>query len=211
MHKCIYDIKVLHVDETPPIILFDWKPGPPPDYPRAFLSGFSGTIVTDGYQVYHKIANEYAEIIKSLGDKVSKNSIAKQAYDMITKIMHEDNKYDNLTKKDRKKNRKLILKPMVNDYVAWLKNEYILVVPESDTSKAIRPFTIDRKNYLFCESVNGAKASAIIYSIVETAKANGLNVYKYLKFLITELSERKKDGSLDPIDDLLPWAKIPQR
>ena len=50
----------------------------------------------------------------------------------------------------------------------------------------------------------GAKASAIIYSIVETAKANGLNVYKYLEFLITELSERKKDSSLDHIDDLLP-------
>ena len=44
-----------------------------------------------------------------------------------------------------------------------------------------------------------------------TAKANGLNVYKYLEFLITELSERKKDGSLDHIDDLLPWAKTPQK
>ena len=53
-----------------------------------------------------------------MGDKASKDSIAKQAYDMITKIMHEDNKYDNLTKKDREKNRKLILKPMVNDYFA---------------------------------------------------------------------------------------------
>ena len=53
-----------------------------------------------------------------MGDKASKDSIAKQAYDMITKIMHEDNKYDNLTKKDIEKNRKLILKPMVNDYSA---------------------------------------------------------------------------------------------
>ena len=44
MHKCIYDSKVLHVDETRPIILFDWKPGRPPDYLKAFLSGFSGTI-----------------------------------------------------------------------------------------------------------------------------------------------------------------------
>ena len=286
MHKCIYDSKVLHVDETPckvmhiddkkdgaktymwvyrnrplcgtpPIVLFDWEPGRTPDYPRDFLSGFSGTIVTDGYQVYHKIASErddlkvagcwiharrkYAEIIKSLGDKASKDSIAKQAYDMITKIMYEDNKYDNLTKKDREKNRKLILKPMVNDYFAWVKKEYNLVAHESETGKAIaysinqepylraflkngdvpmdnnyaeqaiRPFTIGRKNYLFCESVNGAKASAIIYSIVETAKANGLNVYKYLEFLITELSERKKDGSLDHIDDLLPWAKTPQK
>ena len=77
--------------------------------------------------------------------------------------------------------------------------------------KYISPFTIDRKNYLFCESVNGAKASAIIYSIVETAKANGLNVYKYLEFLITKLSKRKKEDSLDHIDNLLPWAKTPQK
>ena len=119
---------------TPPIVLFDWEPRRTPDYPREFLSEFLGTIVTDGYQVYHKIASErddlkvagcwiharrkYAEIIKSLGDKASKDSIAKQAYDMITKIMHEDNKYDSLTKKDREKNRKLILKPMVNDCFA---------------------------------------------------------------------------------------------
>ena len=77
--------------------------------------------------------------------------------------------------------------------------------------KYISPFTIGRKNYLFCESVNGGKASAIIYSIVETAKANGLNVYKYLEFLITELSKRKKEGSLDHIDDLLPWVNTPQK
>ena len=38
MHKCIYDIKVLHVDETPPIILFDWKPGPPPITRELFLA-----------------------------------------------------------------------------------------------------------------------------------------------------------------------------
>ena len=77
--------------------------------------------------------------------------------------------------------------------------------------QAIRPLTIGRKNFLFCESVNGAKASAIIYSIIETAKANGLHVLRYLEFLITELSKRKKSGTLDHIDDLLPWAKLPQK
>lgn len=59
--------------------------------------------------------------------------------------------------------------------------------------------------------VNGVKANAIIYSIVETAKANGLNVYKYLEFLITELSKRKKENTLDYIDDLLPCVKTPQK
>ena len=64
---------------------------------------------------------------------------------------------------------------------------------------------------MFFESVNGAKSSAIIYSIVETAKANGLHVYKYLEFVLEELSKRKKADTLDHIDDLLPWAKLPQK
>lgn len=46
--------------------------------------------------------------------------------------------------------------------------------------QAIRPFTIGRKNFVLIESSNGAKASAILYSLVETAKANGLNTYEYL-------------------------------
>lgn len=286
MRVCLCDSKLLHVDETvcdvmrigdtksgketrmwvyrnrplrgaPPIVLFEWQPSRKAEHPREFLKDFSGTIVTDGYQVYHQLAKErsdlkvagcwiharrkYADIIKSLGPDASDGSIAKQAYDMITEIMHEDNKYDNLPKKDRERNRKLALKPKVNDYFAWIKEKYILVNPEGDTGKAlaysinqenylrlflkdgdvpmdnnyaeqaIRPFTIGRKNFMFFESVNGAKASAIIYSIVETAKANGLNTYRYLEFLLEELSKRKKADKLDHIDDLLPWAKLPQK
>ena len=160
---------------------------------------------------------------------------------MITEIMHEDNKLDNLTKKEREKQRKLILKKKVNDYFAWVKETAVHVSPESETGKAlaysinqetylkaflsngdipmdnnyaeqaIRPFTIGRKNFLFFESVKGAKASAIIYSIIETAKANGLNTYLYLEFLIEELSKRKKEGTITHVDDLLPWSKLPQK
>jgi len=49
---------------------------------------------------------------------------------------------------------------------------------------AIRPFTIGRKNWLFSDSSKVATAGATIYSIVETAKANGLNVYTYLEYLL---------------------------
>ena len=66
------------------------------------------------------------------------------------------------------------------------------------------------KAYLLLHHLENPR-TASAYGIVEAAKANGLNVYKYLEFLITELSERKKDGSLDHIDDLLPWAKTPQK
>jgi len=66
---------------------------------------------------------------------------------------------------------------------------------------AIRPFAIGRKNWLFSASVNGAKASANLYSLIETAKANGLEPYAYLKRVFSELPNAT---SFDEIDCLLP-------
>jgi len=66
---------------------------------------------------------------------------------------------------------------------------------------AIRPFAIGRKNWLFSASVKGAKASANLYSLIETAKANGLEPYAYLKRVFTELPNAE---NFDDIDRLLP-------
>ena len=63
----------------------------------------------------------------------------------------------------------------------------------------------------FFESSNGAKASAILYSLVETAKANQVNTYKYLELLLTELPKHQDDKNLKFIDDLLPWSKTVQK
>jgi len=65
---------------------------------------------------------------------------------------------------------------------------------------AIRPFAIGRKNWLFSASVNGAKASANLYSLIETAKANGLEPYAHLKRVFTDL---RNAVSFD-VDRLLP-------
>ena len=71
---------------------------------------------------------------------------------------------------------------------------------------AIRPFTIDRKNFVLIETSNGARASAMIYSIVETAKANYLNIYQYFESLLTEIPKHMNGTDLKFIDELLPWA-----
>ena len=73
-----------------------------------------------------------------------------------------------------------------------------------NAEQAIRPFTIGRKNFVIIESDNGAKASAILYSLVETAKANYVNTYKYLELLLTEIPKHMDDKDLNCIDDLLP-------
>jgi transposase len=67
---------------------------------------------------------------------------------------------------------------------------------------AIRPFAVGRKNWLFSDSVGGAKASATIYSIIETAKANGLEPYWYLRKLFEELP---RATTLGDVTNLLPW------
>ena len=53
---------------------------------------------------------------------------------------------------------------------------------------------------------NGAKASAMLYSLAETAKANEVNTYKYFELLLTEIPKHMEDSDLSFIDDLLPWS-----
>ena len=77
--------------------------------------------------------------------------------------------------------------------------------------QAIRPFTIGRKNFVMIESSNGAKASAILYSLVETAKANRINTFEYFNLLLTEIPQHMDDKNLRFIDDLLPWSPWVQK
>ena len=70
---------------------------------------------------------------------------------------------------------------------------------------AIRPSVIGRKNHLFSDTVSGAKASANLYSLIETAKANGLEPYDYLKRVFTELP---KATAVEDIETLLPIRRV---
>ncbi len=242
---------------SPPIVLYDWQPSRRADHPREFLKDFSGAVVTDGYQVYHKLDKErpdlniagcwiharrpFAEFLKSIGAQAAKGSVAQEAYDMITEIMHIDNGYDDLSPSDRKRQRQLHLKKKVGDYFAWVKTKYGQVTQNSTIGKAlaysinqeeylrkflsdgnipldnnyaeqaIRPFTLGRKNFVIIESDNGAKASAVLYSLVETAKANQLNTYKYFELLLTEIPKHMDDTDLRFLDDLMPWSPRVQK
>lgn len=84
----------------------------------------------------------------------------------------------------------------------------------SASERAIRPFTVGRKNWMLIDSVKGAKASAAIYSIVQTAKLNNLRVYNYLEYILTEMKDIiDEDGHMDKekLKPLLPWSdQLPQ-
>ncbi len=73
------------------------------------------------------------------------------------------------------------------------------------SENAIRPFAVGRKNWLFSSSVEGANASAVVYTMVEMAKAHGLNIYEYLKFLLEH--RPSKDMTDEQLAELAPWSE----
>jgi transposase len=122
--------------------------------------------------------------------------------------------------------------PLLEEYKTWLDKSILQVPPKSALGKAlayslnqwpkltryledghlnidnnraeraIKPFVIGRKNWLFSNTTSGANASSILYSIVETAKANNLVPFDYLHHILSVLSERDDD---DTLTALLPW------
>ena len=80
-------------------------------------------------------------------------------------------------------------------------NDGRLEIDNNRAENAIRPFVVGRKNWLFSDSVLGVRASANLYSLIETAKANGLEPYAYLRRVFTELP---KAETVEAIETLLP-------
>lgn len=141
---------------------------------------------------------------------------------------------EGLSPEERKKRRDIESKPVAMDFFAWAKRllpslpdkskikEAIVYavnqeqrllnflldgrieISNNRAERSIRPFTIGRNNWMFAFSPKGAHASAVIYSIVETAKANGLVPFKYLEFLFETLP----NIPVEQFGSCLPW--VPQ-
>lgn len=80
-----------------------------------------------------------------------------------------------------------------------------LELSNNRAERAIKPFVIGRKNWLIANTPQGAKASAVTYSIIETAKENDLNPFEYLNYLFENLPNVDINDS-EVLDSLLPWS-----
>ena len=83
-------------------------------------------------------------------------------------------------------------------------------IDNSASERALRNFTVGRKNWVTINTIRGAQASAVIYSITETARANNLNVYYYIRHLLTELPLlMDTDGNIkqSKLEPLMPWSE----
>ena len=234
------------------IVLYEYQKTRNASHPREFLKGFSGVCVTDGYQVYHTIENEreyltiagcwshsrrrFDEAVKALPESRRKNSLAYLALTMIQAIYREERMLKDLSPQERHNRRRLSVKPLVEAYFTWVREnipkvpqkgkthegfmyclnqeKYLKVflddgeVPMDNNAaeQSIRGFCIGKKNWVMIDTVAGAKSSAIIYSIAETAKANNLKPYDYFEYLLTEIPKHLDETDRSFLDDLLPWS-----
>ena len=81
------------------------------------------------------------------------------------------------------------------------------MLTNSKAERAIRPFAVHRKNWLFADTVDGANANAIYYSLIESAKINNLNIYKYINYLLEVLPQLEGEQIEEDIEKYLPWSK----
>ncbi len=162
----------------------------------------------------------------------AKQSLANQGLRKINKLYEYERVWRDATADKRYALRQEKMKPKLEELRLWWKASIDRVSPTSLTGEAlkylkgqwpklmrvlddgrlaldtnavercIRPFVIGRRNWLFADTPKGAKASANLYSLVETAKANGLEPWWYLDAVFEKLPAAK---SQDDIDALLPW------
>lgn len=82
-----------------------------------------------------------------------------------------------------------------------------LSIDNNSAERAIKNFAVGRRNWLFSKSIHGADASAVVYSITETALLNGLKPYLYLTYVLDQLRWMGPFPEEEKLDQLLPWSK----
>lgn len=171
-------------------------------------------------KLYETVANEKRD-----------GSIAERGLVYCNLMFALEDEFRNLKPEERHQKRLEHSKPVSDDFFQWvgslnalpksllgeavtytlsqrvyLENVYLdgrLELSNNRAERSIKPFVQGRKQWLFSCTPNGAEASSIFYSIIETAKENALNPYQYVKFLLEQLPSRKTSDSLE---DLLPWS-----
>jgi transposase len=174
--------------------------------------------------------------------KSAEATLPSQGIAFCNKLFEIEKALENLSSEERKSERLKQEKPVLDAFWSWVDSSKGHILPKSKLSEAlnyasnqkkelmnyllegncsisnnlaensIRPFTIGRKNWLFSGSPKGAAASAAVYSIIESAKTNGLNPYKYLYYVFNQLPGVQFGQHPEFLEDYLPWsAEVQER
>lgn len=164
---------------------------------------------------------------------------AKTGFDFCEEILLEEKKLKSLDAEERKKLRNEKIKPIIDRFYLWcdqidprgVNKDFEKALTYARNQKealcrfledgnipaqnnraenAIRPFVVGRKNWLFSQTAKGASASADMYSLVETAKANGLDVFDYLSWLFRQITAANHHFTDEFLEKLMPWSEQAQ-
>ena len=92
------------------------------------------------------------------------------------------------------------------EYLCRFLSDGHIPIDNGFAERSIRSLAIGRRNFLFCDSVEGAKATAIMYSIVETARANKANVYWYLRYILEKMPHDTDCPDGEFMEKMMPWS-----
>ena len=162
-------------------------------------------------------------------------SQAAVGYEYCNKLFYLERKIASFTPEERRQERQARVKPLLDDYWAWVEevdpspgskledavvyalnqktylNEFLLHgnvdISNNIAENAIRPFVVGRKNWLFCDTTKGAEASAVVYTLVETAKANGIDPSHYLNYVLLNIRYMDQSPSNEELEKFLPWSE----
>lgn len=228
---------------------FDYQSNRSGDCAKAFLAGFCGVLICDGYSGYNKLEGMtrggcWAHARRKWRDAMPKgvkveNSKAAQGYAYCGQLFALERKMVALSDEERLKERQKSCRPLLDAYWSWLasfvpekgskledavryslnQKEFLCAfmahgdveISNNQVENAIRPFVVGRKGWLFCDTPKGANASAVVYTLVETAKANHIDPYRYLLRLLTILPMHGGKPSPDVLQELLPWSDYLQK
>lgn len=167
--------------------------------------------------------------------KTTEGTLAKEALDKIKKLFLIEHEIENETLENKVKIRQEKAKPLLEEFFLWCDehvnktakgklrtafqyalnhkeglSEYIndgyLPMTNSLDERTIRPFTTGRKNWMFSTSVKGAESSAAVYSVIETAKANGVDPYKYLTYIFRQMPGSDFENDAEILQCFMPWS-----
>lgn len=203
-------------------------------------SGYSNLTGTTSCLCWAHIRRKFVEALPP-DAKQTEGSLANEGVAYCNKLFELEAQLTSHTAEERKEQRLVQEKPVLDAFWSWVEAGKGKVLPKSKPGEAlkyarnhkqellnylqdgscvisnnlaensIRPFTVGRKNWLFSGSPRGATASAAIYSIVETAKANGLSPYKYLVYLLQQLPAVAFRQQPELLDAYLPWSPAVQQ
>ena len=186
------------------------------------------------------VRRKFVDALKILPKDKQPASNAAKGVAYCDKLFHLEKQFALLTQGNRLKERERLSGPLIDEFYDWIgslnvlpktllgkavhyaqsQRKYLerymldgrLEISNNRAERSIKPFVIGRKNWIFCNTPNGARSSAVYYSLVETAKENGLNPFEYLSWIFTQAPNLGKPGYVTSFVDFLPGSgKIPPK